>query len=311
MRKNYHHIKNVKKGWTKLPNAIRHDENLTSDAKVVIEELLSVSGDFHIHEAGIADSLHLSLVRVKNAIRLLKSTGYIQLTKVKDGSRFGGCEWGISDTAGTFQSSENHTLGNRTNGNAVNPSDNSDSSETDRMESVSFENLPIYQLTEGFQHTNNQQTNNQLTEQDEKPHHQPDVEEAAVSPASNKGVSSWGSSSEANASPLSGKNSSQAEPISQREYQYQQFLKKYPKAPLVKDGEETREAFFEATALDGSFAEIMAGLDAWCRSAEWRKDNGRWIKKPLNWLKERQWEKVNTLDAYMNHLDDLFSTEED
>lgn len=118
--------------------------------------------------------------------------------------------------------------------------------------------------------------------------------------------------SEANASPLSGKTSSGQQVMTQREFEFQQFLKKYPKAPLNREMEDTRKAFFEATDLDGSFAEIMAGLDDWYGSAEWRRDNGRWIKKPMNWLKERKWKPTEDLlsAARKRQLDELFPTEE-
>lgn len=158
----------------------------------------------------------------------------------------------------------------------------------------------------------------QIKEYQGENHHllqkQVEVEED-VSPTPYSGNSSWESSSEANASPLSSKtptpSTQESGVMSQREFEFQQFLKKYPKSPLVREMEETRKAFFEATALDGSYAEIMAGLDAWCRSSEWSKDGGRWIKKPLNWLKEHQWEKAKDSQSWVDRLDELFPDEED
>ena len=307
---NYYQILNVKRGWRKIPHTVFYDEALTSDAKVVMSELLSVSGEYHISEAGIAKSLHLSLERTKKAIRLLKSTGYIQISHIKDGTRFGGCEWRISDTKGTFQQTENPSSGNQA---TENPTDGDSSRwETERMESQQTENPSKYINTERYQRQNNQEEEYQRPKEYQLPLQQRAVEEDAESlPSNPPSFITVESSSEANASPLPGKNSCQPEVLDQREYQYQQFLKKYPKAPLVKDRKETREAFFEATALDGSFAEIMAGLDAWCRSAEWRKDNGRWIKKPVNWLKERQWEKIETPGAYREWLNTILPDEED
>lgn len=302
MKKNYHHILNVKRGWTKIPNAIRHDEKLTSDAKVVIEELLAVSGDYHIHESGIASALNLSLVRVKKAIKLLKDTGYIQITYVKNGSRFGGCEWGISDTSSVFQQAENHTSGNRTTGNDENHSSNPSSSKTELPEYGSSEILSTYQITERF----NEQKNEELSDEGQRNellHHQPDAGVAVeVFPPTPNNHSSFTDSGKQVISPM--------------EYQFQQFLKKYPKAPLARELEETRKAFFDAVGLDGGFAVIMAGLDEWCRSTEWGKDNGRWIKKPMNWLKERQWEKSEIARAEerrnrrLSRLNELFPDEE-
>ena len=286
MKKNYYQILNVKRGWTKIPNAIRHDENLTSDAKVVIEELLSVSGDFSISESGLASSLHLSLVRVKKAIRLLKSAGYIQLIKVKEGSHFSGYKWRISDTSGTFRPLENRPLSN-----AINLDCNSDRSETDRSETLSVENLSIYEYTERYEQTNNERQKNEQTEWNERLHHQPDVEAEVFAPSLKKD-SSWDSSSEANASPLSGKNSNPSGVISALEFKFQQFLKKYPKKPTGSEMEATRNAFFEVVDSDESYAEILAGLDAWCNSVDWNKESGRYITKPLYFLTTRKWEEI-------------------
>ena len=312
---NYEKTLKTKGGWTKIPNAIRHDKNLTSDAKVVIEELLSISGEFHISESGLASSVHLSLERVKKAIRLLKSTGYIQLSPTKRGTQFIGYEWQISDAAGTFrkfdsQQTENPSTGIPSDGK---PTDR----KTRRPETQQTENPTTYQNTERYQHTNNQERIDEHTEEDQPPHHQAQaLEEEEVSPPPYQFPSfSSESSSEATASPLQGEKPEHGEEvISQKEYMYQQFLEKFPKAPLVREKELTRQAFFDIPNLEQEFDRIMWGLDEWCRSPEWRKDNGQYIKKPLNWIEERQWEKANISealsDAYMDQLDILFPTEE-
>lgn len=156
MKKNYRLIKNVKTGWTQQPNAVLRDERLTSDAKVIIYLLLAVSGDFHISEAGIASSVHMSLERVKKAVRLLRSAGYIQITKVKDGSRFGGYEWLISDVSGTFRETENQALGNQASENPDNLGGNSERRKTERSETERSETLPIYEIPKG-EETNNEE----------------------------------------------------------------------------------------------------------------------------------------------------------
>lgn len=146
MKKNYYHVKKVDRSWTKQPNAVLHDERLTSDAKVILYDLLAVSGDFHISESGIASSVHMSLERVKKAVRLLRSTGYVQISKVKDGSRFGGYEWGISDVSGNFRETEIQTLGNQASENPDNQGSNSERRKTERSEIGRLETTPIYEL---------------------------------------------------------------------------------------------------------------------------------------------------------------------
>jgi hypothetical protein len=127
-------------------------------------------------------------------------------------------------------------------------------------------------------------------------HHQPDVEDEAETLPKNSGNSSWESSSEAKASPLPNKtpipSTQKSGVMSQQEFEFQQFLKKYPKKPTGTDMAATKQAFFEATAIDGSYAEIMAGLDAWCESVDWTKENGRYITKPLHFLITRKWEEI-------------------
>ena len=75
--------------------------------------------------------------------------------------------------------------------------------------------------------------------------------------------------------------------------------------------ELTRQAFFNIPNLEQEFDRIMWGLDEWCNSPEWRKENGRYIKKPLNWIEERQWEKANAAESLSdNYFENLFSPEE-
>lgn len=293
MTKNYYQVKEVKRGWTKQPNAILHDENLTSDAKVVIYELLSVSGEYHISESGLASSLHMSVERVKKAIKLLKSTGYIQITHIKEGSRFNGCEWGISDTRGIFHKMENHTNGNPTSENPANG--NSASRKITRREFQHMESPSKYIDNECLQGQNHQRQKDDERQNQDEPLLQPcSVAEVENSPCS-KSSSSPSPSSGAEA-PSHSKNPPQqgdAEVISSEEYLFRKFLDKYPKAPLSRELDITRKAFYEIPGLEIIFDEIMAGLDAWIDSAEWNRDGGRWIKKPLNFIRERQWEKVN------------------
>lgn len=294
MKKNYYHIKKVvKSGWTRQPNAILRDENLTSDAKVVIYELLSVSGEYHISESGLASSLHMSVERVKKAIKLLKSTGYIQITHIKEGSRFGGCEWGISDTSGNFHKTENHTSGNRTSENPANG--NSASRKITRREFQQMENPSKYIYDECLQGQNHQgQKDDERQNQNELLLQPCSVAEVENSPCSKSSFSS--SPSSGAEAPSHSKNHPQqgdAEVISSEEYLFRKFLDKYPKAPLSRELDITRKAFYEIPGLEIIFDEIMAGLDAWIDSSEWNRDGGRWIKKPLNFIRERQWEKVN------------------
>lgn len=293
MAANYEMNKTTKRGWTKQPNAILKDKDLTSDAKVIIYALLSISGDYHISESGIASAVNLSLDRVKKAIKLLKSAGYIEVTRVMNNHRLNGYMWKISDANGTYHKCDFRELENPT---TENPTDEiSSDRETQRPKTRLMENLPAYKYTERYQETNNQEMNYQGQNENQLPH-QPDAVVEEVSLPQYSGNSSWESSSEANASPLSSKtpapSTQKSGVVSQQEFEFQQFLKKYPKKPTGTDMAATKQAFFEATAIDGSYTEIMAGLDAWCESVDWTKEGGRYITKPLHFLTTRKWEEV-------------------
>lgn len=309
MAANYEMNKTTKRGWTKQPNAILKDKDLTSDAKVIIYALLSISGDYHISESGIASAVNLSLDRVKKAIKLLKSAGYIEVTRVMNNHRLNGYMWKISDANGTYRKCDFRKLENPT---TENPTDEiSSDRETQRPKTRLMENLPAYEYTERYQETNNQEMNYQGQRENQLPH-QPDavVENVSLPPYS--GNSSWESSSEAKASPLSDKNLDNGEQvISPMEFKYQQFLQKYPKAPLDRDKEETRKAFFEIPNLEDHFEQIMYGLEKWCKSSEWNTEEGKYVKKPLNWIKERQWEKIDQFKTFRERMDEVLPDEED
>lgn len=294
MKKNYEKNLKTKSGWTKIPNAIRHDEKLTSDAKVVIEELLSVSGDFQIYEAGIANALHLSLVRVKNAIKLLKSEGYIQLTKVKDGSHFGGWEWRISDTNGTFRTVENRTIGNRTVGNAINPNENSERSETELSETLPVGNLPIYQITERFQTTNHQEMNFQGQKKYEET--KGEVAHSPFSPT-NKGNGNIISSGDVNT--------------------IQAFNKFCEIFPRLGDREAAQAAFFQIPDISKICWQIV-------QSVEWFENLKRWddwqtgqknkyCPQAAKFLKREDWQeymRTGATKSRREELDELLPDEE-
>lgn len=290
MPDNFKTIKSTKKGWTKQPNAILRDKDLTSDAKIVIFFLLSITKNYTISIRGISKTINLSESKVKRAVELLQKTGYLRIEKVRNGSLFGGYMWLISDISGTFRKFTGETSKNETSDNGISKNEilRNETSEYETTVSATTYELPIGEEPTMKEYVFEGQMGEQL-------HHQERAEEedAETLPSNSPSFTSTESSSEANASPLPSKTpTGQPAVLDQREYQYQQFLKKYPKKPYGDDMAATREAFFEATALDGSFAEIMAGLDAWCNSVDWHKEGGRYITKPLYFLTTHKWEEI-------------------
>lgn len=48
--------------------------------------------------------------------------------------------------------------------------------------------------------------------------------------------------------------------------------------------------FWQREKLDAQAEAVLAGLEGWKASWDWRKDNGQYIKAPLPWLRGRFWE---------------------
>ena len=300
---------------------ILRDRRLTPEERDCLIMMLSNVDDWEFSYTGLASQLGIRRETVKARVQGLMDKGYVSVSYPtgENGKPlpFAKGVWEIREepvySAGF--------LGTRKPAHACPISSHEDLVTRDQALENSHEDLvtrdPAQRTTEGVLLPQDYQPKEYQPKEYQGENQQlllaqaPEVAEEVFSPTPNK-IPSSESSSEANASPLSGKNSSQSQVMTQREFEFQQFLKKYPKAPLTRELEDTRRAFFEATALDGSFAEIMAGLDAWCGSAEWRRDNGRWIKKPMNWLKEHQWKPTEDLlsDARKRQLDELFPTEE-
>ncbi len=258
MNNNFEIIRKTDKGFTRVPNAILRDGNLTSDAKVIIYFLLSLTkskNGYHLTTQSIISTVHISKSRVEKAIELLQKTGYLSIEKVKDGNRYGGYKWLISDVSGAFrnlisQSTENRDLGNPEYGNSV-------VRKTESSEIRSTEIEPTYELPNNELPNKNNQDNERLT--DEQP-----------IPLARAG----------------------GEVTSQKEYLYQQFLKRYPKKPTGTDAAATKQAFFDIPDLENIFDTIMAGVDEWCNSIDWNKEGGRYITKPLNFITTQKWEEI-------------------
>lgn len=309
MAANYETSKKTKKGWTKQPNALLRDKDLTSDAFKVITFLLSITGDYSISMKGISKTINLSESKVKRAVDLLQDTGYLKIVKIRNGKLFGGYKWLISDVPGSYRKCADDISMDGISNPTTSMYENSNDGISIYEKSI---DAPIYEYTEGYEQINNERRIDEHTEEYELPLHQPDAVVADVSLPLYSGNSSWESSSEAKASPLQCKKPEQGEEvISPKEHMYQQFLEKFPKAPLNREKELTRQAFFNIPNLEQEFDRIMWGLDEWCNSPEWRKENGRYIKKPLNWIEERQWEKANAAESLSdNYFENLFSPEE-
>jgi len=84
--------------FTKVPKAVIRDKSISSDAKVILEFLIDLTGEFSINERGLSSILGISLYKVGKAINELETAGYISKRMVMDKNRFSGWFWDISAT---------------------------------------------------------------------------------------------------------------------------------------------------------------------------------------------------------------------
>lgn len=70
---------------------------------------------------------------------------------------------------------------------------------------------------------------------------------------------------------------------------FERFFAEYPRQ--VDEAKARKE--WERLGPDvDTAAAIVASVRAWARSPEWQRDNGRYIPKPNNWLRNRRWNDV-------------------
>lgn len=165
---NYELNKTTKKGWTKQPNAMLRDQNLTSDAYKVISFLLSVTGDYNISIKGISKTINLSESKVKRAVALLQRNGYLKIEKVKLGKVFG-CRWLISDAPGVY--------GECTGGHSMDARPMDGQSMYEKSIDGKSMDAPIYEYTDRYKQTNEKRI-------DEQPFEEEEESEKALSPFS-------------------------------------------------------------------------------------------------------------------------------
>ena len=97
----------VEKDFIKVPKTIIRDTSMSSDAKVILEFLIDLTGEFSINERGLSSLLGISLFKVGKAIGELEKAGYISKRMVMNKNRFAGWFWDISVTP-IFKSDSTH-----------------------------------------------------------------------------------------------------------------------------------------------------------------------------------------------------------
>ena len=97
---NYKINGSVEKDFTKVPKAIIQDKSLSCEARIILEFLIDLIGEFSVNEHGLSTILGITEYKVKRAVIELENAGYIhrRRQRILNGSKFGGWFWDISVT---------------------------------------------------------------------------------------------------------------------------------------------------------------------------------------------------------------------
>lgn len=312
--------------YLKISQKVLRDRRLTSEERECLIMMLSNVDDWEFSYTGLASQLGIRRETVKLRVQGLIEKGYVSVSyPIGENGKpipFEKGTWEIHEepiTSAGFTGTRKpaHTClisrheDSGTSEQALESRHEDSGTKDPAQRTTAGVLLPKeYQIKEYQGERTTTTTSSPSTTTEQKPEERV-VVVADFSPSPNKGDLSGENSSGAEAPSLGDKNARGEQVVSPLEFQFQEFLKKYPKAPLSRELEETRRAFFDAVALDGNFEMIMAGLDGWCDSPEWTRDEGRWIKKPLNFIKERQWEKRSRPKSFLERMQEVLPDEED
>ena len=68
---------------------------------------------------------------------------------------------------------------------------------------------------------------------------------------------------------------------------FEKFYKMYPKKQKKS---ETEKWFFKNNPSNELFQLIILKLSLFCKTSEWKKENGKYIPYPTSWLNQKRWE---------------------
>lgn len=77
-----------------------------------------------------------------------------------------------------------------------------------------------------------------------------------------------------------------------KESRFPEFWEAWPEN-RHKVGEEACRGRWDADELDAEAEKILAALAVCTKSAEWKRESGRFVPKPLRWLRDREWLAVS------------------
>lgn len=100
MTDNYKIYGAIDKDFTKVPKAVIKDVSISCEARIILEFLIDLMGNFNINEHGLSTILGITEYKVKRAVIELEAAGYVHRyrQRIMNGSKFGGWFWEISVT---------------------------------------------------------------------------------------------------------------------------------------------------------------------------------------------------------------------
>ena len=70
---------------------------------------------------------------------------------------------------------------------------------------------------------------------------------------------------------------------------FENFIARYPNRVGTEEACRQWVSMVGSEITMTSLSEVMAGLNRWIASRQWKNENGKYIPKPSNWLRDRLW----------------------
>lgn len=269
----------VDKDFTKVPKALIRNKSISSDAKIILEFLIDLTGDFSVNERGLSSILGISLFKVGNAVNELETAGYIRKQRVMNGTKFAGWSWDISAFP-IFRPNLSDTEKSDLKKSDTNNSDlkNSDTEKSDTNFSNPTDQLYIKDRKD------TRPTDTRLKEEETKGE---ETEESVCTPT---------------LTPLSPSGKSI---ISQQELNITQAFNRFCEVyPNLGDIDQARAAFFAIPDIDKICHQIV-------NSVEWFEKSKRWdnwttgqknvaCPKAVKFLKQGDWRQFLNSGEFMS-----------
>ena len=291
----------VEAPYTQVPKALIKDTSISCEARVILEFLIDLTGNFSVNEHGLSTILGITEYRVKRAVIELEAAGYIRRRRyrIMNGAKFGGWFWDISAYPifkSDLQRVDNQLVENQMS--EIQPVENRfeiQPVENQLSENQLVENQPYIEDRKDTRPTDIR-LKEEKTEVEETEGREPTLELTPLYQAEEPIISS------------AELNINQA---------FNRFCEVYPSFRLDNE-KKMRAAFFAIPDIDKICWQIVNSVEWYLKSGKW--DNWQTGQKNVScpgavrFLKERRWEAYLKSGATMtvkDRLDALLPDEDD